>query len=152
MEQMCKAIEIAYIMHEGQKDKAGKPYILHPLCVMASGKTIEEKIVGVLHDTFEDTIYTPEQAIKDGFSKKIVAALKLITREPGLSYPDYIDRLINSKDKLALRVKLNDINHNISRARMEILPPEKAESLFAKYSKSKSKIENALKRLELESC
>ena len=148
MDQMCKAIEIAYIMHEGQKDKAGKPYILHPLCVMASGETIEEKIVGVLHDTLEDTIYTPEQAITDGFSNKIVTALTLLTREPGLSYNDYIDRLINSRDKLALTVKLNDINHNISRSRMEILPVEKAESLFAKYSKSKTKIENALKELE----
>ena len=29
-----KAIQIAAKAHEGQKDKAGQPYILHPLRVM----------------------------------------------------------------------------------------------------------------------
>jgi (p)ppGpp synthase/HD superfamily hydrolase len=48
-----KAIEIAKTAHVGQVDKAGKPYINHPLHVMNSVDTLEEKIVAVLHDTIE---------------------------------------------------------------------------------------------------
>ena len=55
-----KAIKIASICHEGQVDKAGKPYILHPLTVMESVDTLPEKILAVLHDTIEDTDTTME--------------------------------------------------------------------------------------------
>ena len=45
-----RAIEIAVEAHRGQSDKAGAPYLLHPLRVMMSLDTDEERIVGVLHD------------------------------------------------------------------------------------------------------
>mgnify|MGYP000026147745 CR=1 FL=1 len=56
--QLDLAIKIATKAHFGQVDKAGQPYILHCLRVMFSGKTIQEKICGVLHDTVEDTSST----------------------------------------------------------------------------------------------
>ena len=49
-----KAIKIAVEAHTGQVDKGGNPYILHPLRVMLSRNTEEERIVGVLHDVVED--------------------------------------------------------------------------------------------------
>ncbi len=49
-----KAIEIAERAHAEQTDKAGKPYIGHPIRVMNAGQTLDEKIVGVLHDAVED--------------------------------------------------------------------------------------------------
>ena len=49
-----KAIKIAVEAHTGQVDKGGNPYILHPLRVMLSLNTEEERIVGVLHDVVED--------------------------------------------------------------------------------------------------
>jgi len=49
-----KAIEIARKVHDGQVDKAGKPYLDHPLPVMNAMDTLEEKIVAVLHDAIED--------------------------------------------------------------------------------------------------
>ena len=49
-----KAIKIAVEAHTGQVDKGGNPYILHPLRVMLSLDTEEERIVGVLHDVVED--------------------------------------------------------------------------------------------------
>ena len=45
-----KAIKIALEAHIGQVDKGGNPYILHPLRVMLSLNSEEERIVGVLHD------------------------------------------------------------------------------------------------------
>ena len=51
-----RSIAIAVAAHEGQKDKGGSPYILHPLRVMMSLRTEEEMIVGVLHDVIEDVL------------------------------------------------------------------------------------------------
>jgi guanosine-3',5'-bis(diphosphate) 3'-pyrophosphohydrolase len=52
---LALAIMIATKAHDGQFDKAGKPYILHPLAVMAQMDTLESKIVAVLHDAIEDS-------------------------------------------------------------------------------------------------
>jgi guanosine-3',5'-bis(diphosphate) 3'-pyrophosphohydrolase len=45
-----QAIEIATKAHHGQVDKAGKPYILHPLRVMLAMDNDTDRIVAVLHD------------------------------------------------------------------------------------------------------
>jgi len=49
-----RAIAIAAEAHAGQVDKAGAPYILHPLRMMLSVSSIDERIVAVLHDVCED--------------------------------------------------------------------------------------------------
>jgi len=48
------AIEIAAEAHREQTYKAGAPYLLHPLRVMMSLETNDERIVGILHDVVED--------------------------------------------------------------------------------------------------
>ena len=52
---LSKAISLAIKAHEGQVDKSGMPYARHIMRVMAAGRTMDEKIVGVLHDVVEDT-------------------------------------------------------------------------------------------------
>lgn len=59
-----KAIRIATIAHEGQKDKAGAPYILHPLRVMMTLSDETERICAVLHDVIEDTDITIEYLMR----------------------------------------------------------------------------------------
>ena len=44
------AIALALQAHAGHKDKAGKPYILHPLRVMMRMKSAETMMVAILHD------------------------------------------------------------------------------------------------------
>lgn len=78
-----RAIEIAVEAHRGQMDKAGKLYILHPLRVMLRGKTQDEMIVGILHDTVEDTPVTLELLRREGFSEAVLEAISCITKEPG---------------------------------------------------------------------
>ena len=51
MSDLEKAISIAVTAHRGQRDKAGKPYILHPLRLMQKCATEAEMIVAVLHTT-----------------------------------------------------------------------------------------------------
>ena len=50
-----KAIRIAAVAHEGQLDKAGQPYILHPLRIMFTKENEIERICAVLHDVIEDS-------------------------------------------------------------------------------------------------
>ena len=45
-----RAIAIAVEAHHDQKDRYGRPYILHPLRVMARVKTDSARMVAVLHD------------------------------------------------------------------------------------------------------
>ena len=80
MSTLERAIEIATEAHCGQLDKAGCEYITHPLRVMAAGKTIEEKIVGVLHDVVEDSDWTVEQLESEGFSVEVIEALRCVTK------------------------------------------------------------------------
>jgi hypothetical protein len=56
--------------HSGQTDKAGAPYVLHPLRVMLSVTTNEERIVAVLHDLVEDCPgWSFERLREEGFSE-----------------------------------------------------------------------------------
>jgi len=63
-----KAIKIAVEAHTGQLDKGGNPYILHPLRVMLSLNTEEERVVGVLHDVVEDCAPEGYRWDRHGFS------------------------------------------------------------------------------------
>lgn len=127
-----KAIAIAVEAHRGQIDKAGKSYILHPLRVMQRGKNDNEMIVGILHDTVEDTPVTIEMLRLEGFSDEILNALSCITKEQGEDYDHFIDRILTNP--LAAQVKLYDMEDNMNRDRLPF-PTAKDEARFAKYEK-----------------
>lgn len=69
MSTLEKAIGLAAKKHAGQVDKAGQPYILHPLRLMLHLDTLEQKIVAVMHDLLEDTDTTIVDLISLGFSR-----------------------------------------------------------------------------------
>lgn len=127
-----KAIAIAVEAHRGQIDKAGKSYILHPLRVMLRGKNDSEMIVGILHDTIEDTPVTLEMLRLEGFSDEVLAALSCITKKQGEDYGHFIDRVLTNP--LATQVKLYDMEDNMNRDRLPF-PTAKDEARFAKYEK-----------------
>lgn len=134
MATLERAIEIATEAHRGQKDKAGNEYIGHPLRVMAMGKTTEEKIVGVLHDVIEDSAWTFEQLAAEGFSDKIIEALRCVTKlssdEP---YDKFIARI--EHNPLAVAVKLNDLTDNMDIRRLPYLSDKDVKRL-KKYLKA----------------
>ena len=91
-----QAIFLATMAHEGQKDRADQPYILHLLRVMLSVDTEEERIVALLHDIVEDTeitLTTFEKLADYGFSLEVIEAVKHLTKQPGEEYIDYIQRV-----------------------------------------------------------
>ena len=116
MNKIDLCVQIAAKAHEGQKDKAGAPYILHPMTVALMGSTDEERMAGLLHDVVEDTPWTFEQLEEAGVPGTVVNALRLLTHRPGDVYLDYVRRIIDSGNPLALQVKYNDLRHNLGRA------------------------------------
>lgn len=95
------------IVAEGFKnkvDKSGQPMILHCLYVMNKMDTMEEKILGVLHDSVEDKIVyngtvITIQALRDmGFPEDILQDLILLTHIDGEPYFEvYIKKISTSK-------------------------------------------------------
>lgn len=116
--QTKKAINIAYNAHQGQFDKYGLPYILHPIHVAEQMNTEEECIVAILHDVVEDTDITMEQLEKD-FSYTVIEALTLLTRDKTKDYMEYIRKL--SDNPIARNVKLADLQHNTDPTRLKFL-------------------------------
>lgn len=118
-EQLQFALELAIQKHKNQKDKSGKPYILHPLHVMETVKSDDAKIVAVLHDIIEDTDVTEEDLLNAGLSKHIVDAIVILTRSRDEDYMDYVKNL--SSNPLAKEVKLADLQHNMDLRRLSTL-------------------------------
>ena len=113
-----RAKEIAKAAHEGQVDKAGKPYIEHPMRVMKMGKTVEEKIAGVLHDVVEDSEWTFEMLEKEGIPKDVMDALRCVTKlSEDEDYDHFIARV--KTNPLAVKVKLNDLKDNMDVTRLD---------------------------------
>ena len=104
------ALKIATEAHKGQVDKAGVPYINHPLTVASLVDTEEEKIVALLHDTIEDTNITEQDLIDYGFPNEIVEAVKLLTHNKNVPYMDYVAKI--KDNELARKVKIADLTHN----------------------------------------
>ena len=95
-----EAIRIAVDAHAGQLDKAGKPYILHPLRVMMTveGPFLDSaRKVAVLHDVVEDSEWTLESLdAKFGLTVEEQAALRLLTHGEHEDYATYIERVAGS--------------------------------------------------------
>ena len=109
-------IRMAVSAHEGQKDMVGNPTILHVLAVGLMGKTDLEKKVGVLHDVVEDSDVTLADLRARGVEEGVLEAVDLLTHRSGMSYEDYVKNIVNSGNETAIRVKLNDLHHNLWRA------------------------------------
>ena len=134
MSTLERAIQIVTEAHRGQVDKAGNDYILHPLRVMELGNSLEEKIVGILHDVVEDTDWTFERLADEGFSPTVLDALRCVTKlsedEP---YDHFISRV--QANPLAIAVKLNDLSDNMDIRRLKTLT-EKDFIRLQKYHKA----------------
>jgi guanosine-3',5'-bis(diphosphate) 3'-pyrophosphohydrolase len=116
MSTLERAIAIAADAHAGQVDKAGQPYILHPLRVMLRVSSQEERIIAVLHDVVEDTDITLEELAEEGFHDAVIAAVKALTKLPGESRMDAASRA--AVNRLALTVKLADNAENMDISRI----------------------------------
>ena len=132
MSTLERAISLAAQAHAGQVDKAGQPYILHPLRVMLRVGTEEERITAILHDVVEDTSVTLEQLTEEGFSPTVVAAVEALTKRPGESRIEAAARA--AENRVARTVKLADNAENMDLSRIAH-PTEKDVARIQEYER-----------------
>ena len=127
MATLERAIEIAIRAHKGQVDKAGRPYILHPIRLMLKMDTLPEMIAAVLHDTVEDSDVTLEMLAQEGFAAEIVEAVRCLTRRPAESYERFILRA--KGNPIARNVKRADLEDNMNVSRLDAISQKDFERL-----------------------
>jgi len=140
------AITLAVLSHAGQVDKAGKPYILHPLRVLgAVGLSTDNDDVmcaAVLHDVVEDCGVKAQDLRGLGLSERTIELTGLLTREDNVSYEHFIESI--SLDKDASWIKVCDLRDNMDISRLgakdpKDLTPMQYERLL-KYRKAEAKL------------
>jgi (p)ppGpp synthase/HD superfamily hydrolase len=139
MSTLEQAIVIAANGHAGAKDKAGAPYILHPLRMMLSLSTTDERIVAVLHDVCEDCDGWTLARMKDeGFPDHIIAALDSVTKRDGEDYEAFVRRA--AANPIGRRVKLADLKDNCDLSRIST-PTANDYKRIEKYRRAIQSIE-----------
>ena len=131
--QLEMAINIAVKYHANQKDKAGIPYIVHPLWVMSNVEDIKCKIAAALHDIVEDTEVTIHDLVMYGFDPDIVEAIKVLTKPKQQKYMNYIEQV--NKNEIARNVKIADLKHNMDLSRLNNIT-DKDLKRVEKYKKA----------------
>lgn len=143
-----KAIAIAAKAHEGQKDKAGAPYILHPLRLMAKalerGLGMDVAVIAVLHDVLEDAETAgpklDAEALVIAFEGAyLLDDLKGVTKKAAgeETYAEFVER--SAARRVSLLVKLLDVEDHILTA----TTPETRGMVKSRYGKAFVKLVKA---------
>ncbi len=140
---LSEAIRVALEAHEAQKDRAGEPYILHPLRVMLAMRDDTMRIAAVLHDVIEDSSMTLSELTQLGFSEEVVRIVGSLSRRELESYDDYISRILLNQE--ACYIKLEDLKDNMNLSRLSRLKNEDFERL-ERYEKARERIRLHLQR------
>jgi (p)ppGpp synthase/HD superfamily hydrolase len=111
MATLDDAILLAARAHHGQQDRAGAPYILHPLRMMLKMRSEREMVVAVLHDVVEKTPFTLADLRDAGYAADVLDAIDALTRREGETYQELVER---AKAKpLARPVKIADLEDHL---------------------------------------
>ena len=121
------ALKIAIQAHKGQKDKAGREYVMHPIRVAERCKDPRAKIVALLHDTIEDTEVTAEYLLGEGFPEEIVNGILSVTKREGETYDDFVSRA--ATNAIGREVKIADLEDNMDIRRLREITDIDAERL-----------------------
>ncbi|MDC1149937.1 hypothetical protein OAT47_00435 [Gammaproteobacteria bacterium] len=125
---------------KGQKDKKGFPYMSHinDIANRVAHHGEQYEIVGLLHDAIEDAHSDKaraevEKLIKNNFEQRVIDAVYAMTKICGEDYfEDYLPRL--KQNEIALKVKIADSSHNLSKAHL-IEDKDEKDKLRQKYIK-----------------
>lgn len=106
-----RAQHLAAIVHEGQVDAAGKPYIQHPMRVAAKATNLVDFCIRILHDVVEDgkELGITLDFLRDvlQFPEIIVDGVDAISRREGETYAQYVIKRL-TLDWQACKAKLDD--------------------------------------------
>ena len=144
---LAKALHLATNAHDGQFDKGGNPYILHPLKVMHYLKSDDEELqcMALLHDVVEDTDTSWQVLRNIGMSERVVQGIRALTKMPGQTYDEYKEVVFGNID--AMKVKRADLRHNTDIRRLKGIR-EKDIARMTKYHTFYLEIQARLDALE----
>lgn len=134
---LTEVAALARRAHEGQLDKAGRPYAEHLAAVAAGvrarGGSDEQIAAAWPHDAVEDDALSRgwlDAAALPRATKDMVLA---VTKRPGEPAAEYAARILATPG--ALLVKEADLAHNADPERLAALDPATRERLAAKYAR-----------------
>lgn len=136
--QLGRMLVIAATRHEGQFDKGGVPYILHPLKVMHYMRSDDEDLLCIAlgHDLVEDTFSCVEEGVlflrENNFNERVISGIVALTKIPGEAYDDYKERVKSNRDSIL--VKMADLRHNSDIRRLKGVRDKDIERVV-KYQK-----------------
>jgi len=107
----------------------GLPYIFHPFHLAEQMGDELSVCVALLHDVVEDTEYTFENLAEEGISCEVIDVLRLLTHDDAEPYMDYIQRIKDSGNAVAIAVKLADLRHNSDGSRLDWVDEKTSERL-----------------------
>ena len=159
-----KAYEFASEAHRGQLRSSGEPYMVHPTAVAQVladlHLDIPSIVIGLLHDTVEDTHATLEQ-IETEFGKNIAELVDGVTKLSKITFKTSEEKqaenfrkmiLAMAKDIRVILVKLSDRLNNMRT--LEHLPPVKqkiiAQETLDIYAPIANRLGISWIKLELE--
>jgi (p)ppGpp synthase/HD superfamily hydrolase len=131
------SLKIAIDAHEGQVDKAGKPYIMHPIRLMLKMHDEKAMSAAVLHDVIEDSTMNEEDLRRRGIPDDVIEAVFCLTKKENEPYDTFIERA--SKNIIAKQVKIADIEDNMDILRLPDLSEEDLKR-FKKYHRAWKKL------------
>ena len=136
MDKLVLAYEVAKKFHAGQKDRAGKDYIYHVKFVSDQVLPLGEEyaLVGMLHDTLEDTAMD-RGTLEQLFGKTVADAVALLTHDKKVPYLDYVRQIKASGNPYAIAVKKAALRNNMDLTRLPEVT-EKDRKRVEKYRKA----------------
>ncbi|MGW2051363.1 HD domain-containing protein [Streptomyces sp. NPDC001858] len=128
---------LARAAHEGQTDKAGRPYAEHLQAVAegvrARGGDTDQIAAAWLHDAVEDDALSEAWLDDAPLSERTKAVVLALTKRPGEPPEAYAGRILATPG--ALLVKQADLAHNADPARLAALDEPTRTRLTEKYAR-----------------
>ncbi|MER7576497.1 HD domain-containing protein [Streptomyces sp. NPDC126514] len=131
---------IARAAHEGQTDKAGRPYAEHLKAVAdgvrARGGDEDQIAAAWLHDSVEDDALTERWLSEAALSRRTKDIVRALTKRAGEAPEAYAGRILATPG--ALLVKEADLAHNADPARLAVLDEATRVRLTEKYTRMRA--------------
>ncbi|MEU6380279.1 HD domain-containing protein [Streptomyces sp. NPDC046909] len=131
---------LARAAHEGQTDKAGRPYAEHLQAVAdgvrARGGDADQIAAAWLHDAVEDDALSAHWLEEAALSRRTKDIVLAVTKRSGEPPEAYAGRILATPG--ALLVKESDLAHNADPARLAILDEETRKRLTEKYARMRA--------------
>ncbi|MFZ3570551.1 HD domain-containing protein [Streptomyces sp. BH097] len=126
--------------HQGQKDKAGRPYAEHLAAVAegtrARGGTEAQIAAAWLHDAIEDNALTEEWLDAAPLPAEAKAVVRALTKREGEPPEAYAQRILATPG--ARLVKEADLAHNADPGRLAVLDEPTRNRLTSKYARMRA--------------